>query len=97
MAQCSESTGTMFTPYFLASVITISPAITRVSLLARAISIPFLIAVSVGFNPILPEHATKIMSFSLSEQICSKPSEPYNVKYLSLRGAFKECDVVISL
>ena len=61
----------IFTPFSLANGITISPAITRVSLFARAISIPLFMAVMVGFNPIFPETATKIISFSLLEQISS--------------------------
>jgi hypothetical protein len=48
-------------------------------LFASAISIPFSIALIVGFNPILPDTATKIISFSLFEQISSKPSEPDKV------------------
>ncbi len=43
---------------------------------AKAILIWFLIAVIVGFNPILPDTATNIMSFSVLEQISSSPSEP---------------------
>ena len=81
IAQCSLSTGIIFTPCFFASLITISPAITRVSLFASAIFMPFFIAVSVGRNPILPEHATNIMSFSLSEQIFSRPCSPRTVYF----------------
>ncbi len=58
-------------PFSFAKGITMSPAITSVSLLARAMSIPLLIAVIVGIKPILPETATRIMSFSLSEHISS--------------------------
>ena len=81
IAQCSLSTGIILTPCFFASFITISPAITRVSLFASAIFMPFFIAVSVGRNPILPEHATNIMSFSLSEQIFSRPCSPRTVYF----------------
>ncbi len=55
-----------------------SPAITSVSLFASAISIPFSIALSVGFKPIFPETATRIISFSaLLEQISSSPFGKY--------------------
>lgn len=56
-----------------------SPAMTRVSLLASAMSIPCSIAFKVGFSPIFPETATRIMSFSVFEHISSSPSEPYRI------------------
>ena len=78
MALCSLSTGRIFTPFSRAFAMTISPAITRVSLFASAISIPFSIALRVGFNPTLPETATNIISFSsFFEQISSSPFTKY--------------------
>ena len=62
--------------FSFASFITISPAITSVSLLASAMFIWFLIAVIVGRRPIFPDTATKIISFSVFEQISSSPAFP---------------------
>ena len=62
MALCSLSTGRMGTPACCASRITRWPAITRVSLLARAIALPILMAASVGSNPTRPEVAATTIS-----------------------------------
>ena len=51
MAECSESTGIIGTLFSMAICITISPATTRVSLLASAIGLPHEMAFKVGFNP----------------------------------------------
>src|ERR1700722_19175156 len=51
IAECSLSTGTMRAPYWRSMGMMAAPAATRVSLLARAIVFPFLIAAAVGFNP----------------------------------------------
>ena len=65
IALCSLSTGRIFTPYSLAIDITICPAVTKVSLLAKAISLPALIASKVGLIPIIPTKAvTTISAFS---------------------------------
>ena len=47
--------------------------------MARAIFIPFSMAFRVGLSPIFPDTATRMMSFSLFEQISSKPSVPKSV------------------
>ena len=51
MAECSESTGRIGTRYSSAKPMINSPATTRVSLLAKAIALPFLIASIVGRKP----------------------------------------------
>ena len=66
MAECSESTGTISAPVCAALGITISPAHTRVSLLASAMRFLASIAASVGFKPIEPETAVTTQSASSS-------------------------------
>ena len=62
MAECSESTGRM-TPWFSRAVaITMLPAATRVSLLARARIFPWRRAASDGFSPLNPTMAPTTMS-----------------------------------
>ena len=51
MALCSLSTGRTFTPLRRAAPITASPAMTRISLLATAMSLPASIAASAGREP----------------------------------------------
>ena len=72
MALCSLSTGLIFTPCFRASAITIAPAITRTSLLARATSFPARIAASVGASPALPAVAITTRSTSGCDAISSR-------------------------
>ena len=62
MAECSESTGKIGTPISLAKGIISAPATTKVSLLARAIGLPALIAFTVGNKPAYPTKAVKTMS-----------------------------------
>ena len=62
MALCSLSTGKIFTLYSFARGIIICPAVTRVSLLARAISCPVFIASIVGIIPIMPTIAVTTIS-----------------------------------
>ena len=74
-AECSESIGIMVTLCFSASRITISPANTNVSLLARPIVVPFLIASRVGINPAEPTR--ELIKRSLSRvAIVLSPSSP---------------------
>ena len=56
--------------------ITISPAITRISLLATARSLPASIAASAGRNPPVPTIATSTISASVRRAISSSPSCP---------------------
>ena len=51
MAECSESTGSRRTLCCLTRLVISSPATTRVSLLARAMSLPALMAATVGSSP----------------------------------------------
>ena len=66
----------MLTPCFFASLITISPAVTRVSLLARAIFLPFLIAKRVGTSPAIPTTDVTTVSISFNAETSHKPSSP---------------------
>ena len=60
------------TPFFAASLITASPAMTRISLLATARSLPASIAASAGRKPPVPTTATSTMSASASAAISHK-------------------------
>ncbi len=64
MALCSLSTGRTFTPFRRAAFITASPAMTRISLLATAMSFPASIAASAGRKPPVPTIAMSTMSAS---------------------------------
>ena len=78
IAECSLSIGYKDTLYSLSNSLIISPAITNVSLLARAISLCALIAQTVGFNPALPTSAfINSSSFPLlTFAIYSRPLSP---------------------
>ena len=54
MAECSESAGRMWTPYCAASGSTYGPPAISVSLFARQISLPALMAATVGCRPAQP-------------------------------------------
>ena len=62
-----------------ASRITISPAITRISLLATARSFPASIAASAGRNPPVPTIATSTMSASVRQAISRSPASPEKI------------------
>ena len=64
MAECSESTGTISAPFSAARAITMSPAQTRVSLLARAMRFLASMAARVGFRPTAPDTAVTTQSVS---------------------------------
>ncbi len=76
MAECSESTGIMSTPFSRADVITSSPAQTRVSLLARAIRFLAAIAARVGISPTEPETAVTTQSASAMVAASISPGRP---------------------
>ena len=76
IALCSLSTGKIFTPCFFASGIMICPAVTSVSLLASAISLPASIAAIVGRIPIIPTIAVSTTSASGRTEMASRPSMP---------------------
>ena len=76
IALCSESTGSILTPFSLAFFITISPATTRVSLLAKAISFFASIAAMVGFSPIIPTTDVTTVSISSRDATLISPSIP---------------------
>ena len=69
----------MLTPFSLASGMMIWPAVTRVSLFARAISFPALIAAIVGSTPIIPTIAVTTMSASGTVAASMRPSSPYTI------------------
>ena len=76
MAECSLSTARTFTPCARASFITISPAMTRISFEATAMSLPARIAASAGCNPAVPTMAMSTMSASGIVASFNKPSAP---------------------
>ena len=76
IAECSLSTGSTFTPCLRASAMTISPAMTRISLEATAISFPARIAASAGCNPAVPTMAISTMSALGSVANSIKPFSP---------------------
>ena len=79
IALCSLSTGKTCTPLSRASRMTISPAITRISLLATARSFPASIAASAGRNPPVPTMATNTMSAFVRQAISRNPSSPAKI------------------
>ncbi len=74
IALCSLSTGRIGELYFFDKSIMYFPPVTNVSLLARAIIFPFLIAAIVGFKPIIPETAVTIISLLSNSATEIKPS-----------------------
>ncbi len=79
MAECSLSTGKIRTPCFLARGIMICPAVTRVSLLARAMSFPASMAAMVGRIPIMPTMAVTRICDSGCTATRSRPSMPKTI------------------
>ena len=76
IAECSESTGMISAPVSKVRAMTISPAQTRVSLLARAMRFFSSMAASVGFRPTLPETAVTTQSVSAAVAQAISPSGP---------------------
>ena len=76
IAECSLSTGSTRTPCLRASAITISPAITRISFEATAISLPARIAANAGCSPAVPTMATNTMSADGRVANSISPSAP---------------------
>ena len=76
IALCSLSTGRIDTFFSFASGMMICPAVTRVSLLASAISLPALIASIVGRIPIIPTIAVTSISASSRVDTLRSPSMP---------------------
>ena len=76
MAECSESTGRMDTPFSFAKGIMMWPAVTNVSLFARAMSFPASMAAMVGRMPIIPTTAVTTISADSSVAASIRPSMP---------------------
>ena len=76
MAECSESTGNIGVWCFIASSFIISPATTIVSLLARAMALPALMALIVGRRPENPTIAVTTMSMGFDSTIWHIDSYP---------------------
>ena len=76
MALCSLSTGSTCTPARRAFSMTICPAMTRISLLAMARSLPASIAASAGLRPAVPTMEINTMSASGSCARRHRPSSP---------------------
>ena len=76
MAECSLSTGRIRTCFSSASGMIICPAVTRVSLLASAISLPASMAAMVGRIPIMPTTAVTTISASSAAAASISPSIP---------------------
>ncbi len=79
-ALCSLSTGRIRTFFSFASGMMICPAVTRVSLFARAISFPASIAAIVGLIPIIPTIAVTRMSVSGITETSISPSMPLTIR-----------------
>ncbi len=77
IAECSLSTGITRTPRARASPITSSPATTRLSLFASAISLPELIAARTPERPAMPTTAATTIEASLSRMAQSISSSPH--------------------
>ena len=85
IALCSLSTGRIRTPYCSASGMMICPAVTKVSLLASAISLPALIPSIVGRIPIIPTIAvTRICVPSIAASSRSPSIPPTTLQSVSL-------------
>ena len=80
IAECSESTGRILTPFSRAARITSSPAHTSVSLFASAMSLPASIAASVGSRPTMPTTAVTTISAPLSAAQAVRPSMPESTR-----------------
>ena len=80
IAECSESTGTISAPQRSASSMTISPAQTRVSLLARPIRFFARMAASVGFSPTMPTTAVITQSASGMVAASISPASPQQTR-----------------
>ena len=80
IAECSESTGRILTPFSRAARMTSSPAHTSVSLLASAMSLPASIAASVGSRPTMPTTAVTTISAPLSAAQAVRPSMPVSTR-----------------
>ena len=78
MAECSESTGRIATRCSATDSLTNSPATTRVSLLAKAIFFPALMAFTVGIKPLYPTKAVTTRSTSAKVTIWASASAPAN-------------------
>ena len=76
IAECSESTGRILTPFSAARAITSSPPATSVSLLARARVMPASMAARVGRRPIIPMTELRTMSAPLSPASSQRPERP---------------------
>ena len=76
MALCSLSTGRTCTPLWRAASMIVSPAMTRISLLATAMSLPASIAARAGLSPATPTMAIRTMSAPGSVASSSNPSWP---------------------
>ena len=79
MALCSLSTGRTRRPDRFAVAMTSSPAMTRISLLATARSLPDSSAFSAGRRPAVPTMAMRTMSASGREASSSSPRPPWRM------------------
>ena len=88
MAECSLSTAKTRALCFLASCMTTSPAMTRISLEATAMSLPARTAARAGFNPSVPTMAMRTTSAPGSVASSIRPSAPLVVR--TWAGAFAD-------
>ena len=79
IALCSLSTGRRRTPFAFTSGMIRCPAVTRVSLFARAMSFPAWIAAIVGRIPIIPTTAVTRISYPSITAISIRPSIPLTI------------------
>ena len=82
-AKCSLSTGRRWTPVLGISAMTRSPAMTRASLLARAMSLPARMAATVGVSPTEPDESRH---HHVGLRVAGRPLEPVGAETNSISG-----------
>mmetsp|Transcript_16795 Transcript_16795/g.23777 ORF Transcript_16795/g.23777 Transcript_16795/m.23777 type:complete len:223 (+) Transcript_16795:792-1460(+) len=79
MAECSESAGSILIPCFSTKGLMTGPPLMRVSLFARAMSFPSLIASMVGSSPAAPTIPVTTVSAEETVAASTIPSCPYTI------------------
>ena len=96
MAECSLSTASTRTPWARASRMTVSPAITRISLEATAMSLPARMAAKAGSSPAVPTMAMSTMSASGRVARRIRASGPASTSVALPRAACTEAALLAS-
>ena len=99
IALCSLSTASIGTFLSCAAFITMLPALTNVSLLAKAIDVPACIAASVGITPLKPTNACITISLEASAAAAIIPSSPQRispVNFVFFLNSFQQASLLIA-